>query len=423
MNRTRRDIIRALGAVTAVGVAGLPVEARAASGRVVVIGGGFGGATAAKYLRLWSTGLDVTLVERDAQFVSCPLSNRILAGTTTLADLTRGYGELASKHGVTVVRDEAVAIDVVAQTVALAGGKSLPYDRLIVSAGVDLDYSGIPGLREESARGRVLHAWKAGPQTVALRRQLEAMPDGGVFALTVPKAPYRCPPGPYERACQAAWYLKLNKPKSKVLVLDANDKVVSKEVLFRKAWEELYPGMVEYVPNSELVDVDAQTLTAKLQFDEIKADVLNVIPPMKAASVAERAGLITANNKWCGVDFLTYESLVRKNIHVLGDAILAAPQMPKSGHMANQQAKVCAAAVIALLRGEGANARPIINNTCYSFVTGADVIHIASVHQYDAEKKTMVVVPGSGGLSIAPNELEGRYAEAWGRNIWADMLG
>ena len=166
-----------------------------------------------------------------------------------------------------------------------------------------------------------------------------------------------------------------------------------------------------------------QTLTAKLQFDEVKADVLNVIPPMKAAAIAERTGLITANNKWCGVDFLSYESLAQKNIHVLGDAILAAPQMPKSGHMANQHAKVCAAAVIALLRGDGVNAHPVINNTCYSFVTGADVIHIASVHQYDVEKKTMVTVPGSGGLSIAPNELEGRYAEAWGRNIWADMLG
>ncbi len=423
MNRNRRHFIRAVGAATVASVAGLPLSAQAASGRVVVIGGGFGGATAAKYLRLWSTGIDVTLVERNAEFVSCPLSNRILAGTTTLADLTRGYGDLASKHGVNVLHDEVVGIDAAGRTVTLASGKSLPYDRLIVSSGLDLDYSSIPGLREESTRERVLHAWKAGPQTLALRRQLEAMPDGGVFAVTVPKAPYRCPPGPYERACQVAWYFKLNKPKSKVLILDANDKVVSKEALFRKAWEEMYPGIVEYLPNSELVDVDVQTLTAKLQFDEVKADVLNVIPPMKAAAIAERTGLITANNKWCGVDFLSYESLAQKNIHVLGDAILAAPQMPKSGHMANQHAKVCAAAVIALLRGDSVNARPVINNTCYSFVTGADVIHIASVHQYDVEKKTMLTVPGSGGLSIAPNELEGRYAEAWARNIWADMLG
>lgn len=423
MSRNRREFLRAVGAVTAVGMAGLPVTAKAASGRVVVVGGGFGGATAAKYLRLWSTDLDVTLVERDAQFVSCPLSNRILAGTTTLADLTRGYGDLTSKYGVKVLRDEATAIDPAKQTVTLASGKSLPYDRLIVSPGVDLDYSGIPGLKDDAARERVLSAWKAGPQTVALRKQIESMADGGVVAITVPKAPYRCPPGPYERACQIAWYLKLNKPKSKVMILDANEKVVSKEALFRKAWEDLYPGLVEYVPNSELADVDAKALTAKLQFDEIKADVLNVIPPMKAAAIAERTGLITANNKWCGVDFLTYESTAQKNIHVLGDAIVAAPLMPKSGHMANQHAKVCAAAVIALLRGDSVNAHPVINNTCYSFVTGADVIHISSVHQYDAEKKTMTVVPGSGGLSIAPNELEGRYAEAWSRNIWSDMLG
>lgn len=423
MSRNRREFIRAVGAVAAAGMAGLPMTAKAATGRVVVIGGGFGGATAAKYLRLWSTDLDVTLVERDAQFVSCPLSNRILAGTTTLADLTRGYGDLTSKHGVKVLRDEATAIDPAKQTVTLASGKSLPYDRLIVSPGVDLDYSGISGLKDDAARERVLSAWKAGPQTVALRKQIESMADGGVVAITVPKAPYRCPPGPYERACQIAWYLKLNKPKSKVMILDANEKVVSKEALFRKAWEDLYPGLVEYVPNSELADVDAKTLTAKLQFDEIKADVLNVIPPMKAAAIAERTGLITANNKWCGVDFLTYESTAQKNIHVLGDAIVAAPLMPKSGHMANQHAKVCAAAVIALLRGDTVNANPVINNTCYSFITGADVIHIASVHQYDAEKKTMTVVPGSGGLSIAPNELEGRYAEAWGRNIWSDMLG
>ncbi|MBX9965620.1 MAG: FCSD flavin-binding domain-containing protein [Burkholderiales bacterium] len=423
MSRNRREFMRAMGAVAAAGIAGVPMTAKAASGRVVVIGGGFGGATAAKYLKLWSTDLDVTLVERDAQFISCPLSNRILAGTTTLADLTRGYGDLSAKYGVKVLRDEATAVDPAKQTVTLASGKSLPYDRLILSPGVDLDYSGIAGLKDEAARERVLAAWKAGPQTVALRRQIESMADGGVVAITVPKVPYRCPPGPYERACQIAWYLKLNKPKSKVLILDANEKVVSKEALFRKAWEDLYPGLVEYVPNSELADVDATTLTAKLQFDEVKADVLNVIPPMKAAAIAERAGLITANNKWCGIDFLTYESTAQKNIHVLGDAIVAAPLMPKSGHMANQHAKICAAAVIALLRGDSVNAHPVINNTCYSFVTGADVIHIASVHQYDAEKKTMLVVPGSGGLSIAPNELEGRYAEAWGRNIWSDMLG
>ena len=424
MNWTRRAFVRALG--LSAGATLLPASARGQSGktgRVVVIGGGFGGATAAKYLRLWSPDIDVTLVERSPTFVSCPLSNRVLAGTATLTDLTRGYGDLSARHGVRVLQDEAVEIDPVKQAVRLGSGKSLSYDRLIVSPGVDLDYGSLPGMQRSGAQERVLHAWKAGPQTLALRRQLEAMPDGGVYVITVPRAPYRCPPGPYERVCQVAWYFKTNKPRSKVLVLDANDKVVSKEGLFKRVWEETYTGMVEYVPNAELVDVEVDTLTAKLQFDDVRADVLNVVPPMKAAAIAERTGLITANRKWCEVDFLTYESVAHRNIHVLGDATLSAPLMPKSGHMANQHAKVCAAAVISLLHGSPVNDEPMLNNTCYSFVTGADVIHIASVHRFDAAQRTMVVVPGSGGLSVAPNELEGRYAEAWAQNIWADMLG
>ncbi|MEQ1882059.1 MAG: FCSD flavin-binding domain-containing protein, partial [Burkholderiales bacterium] len=260
-------------------------------------------------------------------------------------------------------------------------------------------------------------------QTVALRRQLEAMRDGGVFALTIPKAPYRCPPGPYERACQVAWYFKTHKPRSKVLILDANEDVVSKKALFTKIWAERYPGIVEYRPNSELVGVDVGTLTARLTFDDVKADVLNIIPPQRAGNIARDAGLITVNNKWCGVDFLTYESLALKNVHVLGDAIMAAPLMPKSGHMANQHAKVCAAAIVALLHGEEVNAQPLLTNTCYSFVSDKDVIHVASVHAYNPDKKTMEVVSGASGVSTEANELEGHYAEAWGRNIWADMLG
>lgn len=416
----RRSFLGTAGALAVGALAGV-APARASAGHVVVVGGGFAGATAAKYLRLWSPDIRVTLVERNADLVSCPMSNRVLAGMAELSDLTRGYGGLV-RYGVEVVRGEVTGIDPAARRVFLAGDRQIGYDRLVMAPGVDLDYGAIAGLREESAREAVLHAWKAGPQTVALRRQLEAMPDGGVFVLTVPKAPYRCPPGPYERACQVAWYLSRHKPRSKVIILDANDKVVSKELLFKAAWNEIYPGMVEHVPNSELVDVDVATLTAKLQFDEVKADVLNVVPPMKAGLVAERAGLITTNGRWCAVDFLTYESTVAPGVHVLGDAILAAPLMPKSAHMANQQAKVCAAALVELLHGGRLNPEPVVNNTCYSFVTGADVIHIASVHRYDADKKTMLVVPGSGGLSVAPNELEGRYAEAWSRNILADAL-
>jgi len=249
------------------------------------------------------------------------------------------------------------------------------------------------------------------------------MANGGVYAMTIPKAPYRCPPGPYERACQVAWYFKSSKPRSKVLILDANEDVVSKKGLFMKAWSERYAGIVEYRPNSELTGVDAATLTAKLTFEDVKADVLNVVPPQRAGRIAADAQLITANNRWCGVDFLTYESSALKNVHVLGDAIMAAPQMPKSGHMANQHAKVCAAAVVALMHGEPVNSQPLITNTCYSFVSDREVIHVASVHAYSPEKRTMEIVPGSSGVSSVASELEGQYAEAWGRNIWSDMLG
>jgi sulfide dehydrogenase [flavocytochrome c] flavoprotein chain len=422
MSLSRRQFLKQLSAAAGAAAAVSSTRVFSASARVVVIGGGFGGATAAKYLRVWAPDIQVTLVERNREFISCPLSNRVLAGQADLLDLTRGYGALSGKYGITLVHDEVVAIDPDKQQVVLEAGDPLPYDRLILSPGVDLLLDEIPGLKDAAARERVLHAWKAGAQTMALRRQLEAMPDGGVYAITIPKAPYRCPPGPYERACQVAWYFKAEKPKSKVLILDANDKVQSKEALFTAVWKEAYGGMVEYRPNSTLLDVDARTLTAKLEFEDVKADVLNVVPPQRAARIAADTGLITANNKWVGIDFVTYESVARKNIHVLGDAILAAPLMPKSGHMANQHGKVAAAAVSSLLQGGTPNPSPVINNTCYSFVSDKQVIHVASVHRYDVEKKTMVVAPGAAGVSAGPNELEGSYAESWAKNIWADML-
>ncbi len=423
MSYSRRKFLKHTSAASiALGLTGRVSRALAATPRVVVIGGGFGGATAARHIRTWAPDVGVTLVERNPRFISCPLSNRVLAGQVSIADLTRDYDGL-SRAGVERVQDEAVAIDPDLRQVRLAGGRVLPYDKLIVSPGVDLLTGQIPGLAAPGAQERILHAWKAGPQTVALRAQLEAIPDGGVYVITIPKAPYRCPPGPYERACQVAWYFKTQKPKSKVVILDANDKVVSKEALFTKVWKEWYPGIVEYRPNSTLVDVDAKTLTAKLEFEDVKADVLNVVPPQRAAKIAVDAGLVNANDKWCTVDFLTFESTARKDIHVLGDAILAAPQMPKSGHMANQHGKVAAAAVIAALRGEAPNPNPIVNNTCYSFVSDKQVIHVASVHRYDPEKRTLLVAPGASGVSAEANELEGRYAEAWGLNIWADTLG
>jgi sulfide dehydrogenase [flavocytochrome c] flavoprotein chain len=423
----RRQFVQTAGAGSVLGVAGLLSGCATMGGsgaKVVVVGGGYGGATAAKYVRMWSDyGIDVTLVEPNAAFVSCPISNLVIGGVKTLADITTPYDNLASRHGVKLVRDMVTRIDADKRMVKLAGGGELPYDRLILSPGVDFMWETLPGMAKPGAQDKVLHAWKAGAQTVALRRQLEAMPDGGVYALSIPLAPYRCPPGPYERACQVAHYFSKAKPKSKVLILDANDDVTSKGPLFKKAWAERYKGIVEYRPKHAVVDVDAATNTLKFEFnDDVKASVLNVIPDMRAGEVAVKTGLATANKRWCEVDFLTHESKAAKNIHVLGDSIQIAALMPKSGHMANQHGKTCAAAVVALLTGKQPNALPIYNNTCYSFVSDEDVVHVASVHRYDAAQKTMVTVPGSGGVSSAANELEGRYALAWARNIWADTL-
>ncbi len=419
----RRQFIQALGAATALtGCASLGAGNK---GKVVVVGGGYGGATAAKYLRMWSGGaLDVTLVEPNAQFISCPLSNLVLGGSRQIADLTIGYDNLASRHGVRVIRDFVQAIDADKRIVRLAGGGTLPYERLILSPGVDFMWDMLPGMKTPEAQQKVLHAWKAGPQTVALRKQLEAMPDGGTFVIAIPQAPYRCPPGPYERACQVAHYFSQAKRKSKVLILDANDDVTSKGGLFKKVWSERYAGLIEYQPKFVAADVDAAINTVISDFgDKVQATVLNVIPSQRAGNIAVQSGLANMNKRWCEVDYLTFESTQAKNIHVLGDAIQIAPAMPKSGHMANQHAKVCAAAVIDLLNGRMPDLSPMINNACYSFVSDKDVIHVASVHAYSVEKKTFVTVPGSGGLSIAPNALEGEYAMSWARTIWADLLG
>jgi NADPH-dependent 2,4-dienoyl-CoA reductase/sulfur reductase-like enzyme len=424
MTLSRREFIKRLSAAGS--AAALPgcagMQDTPAIGRVVVIGGGYSGATAAKYIRLWSPDIAVTLVEREPVFISCPLSNLVLGGSRTLADISVGYDGL-HKRGIDIVRDTAIAIDPANQQVRLQGGSTLRYDRLIVAPGVDFMFDQVAGLSSVEAQTRVLHAWKAGPQTVALRQQLEAMRNGGVYALHIPIAPYRCPPGPYERACQVAHYFKQAKPQSKVLILDANPDVVSKKGLFMAAWNGRYQGIVEYRPNSELLEVDSRGLTVKLLGGDVKADVLNIVPPQRAGAIAESAGLITANNRWCEIDWLSYESKASKNIHVLGDATLSAPAMPKSGHIANQQAKVCAAAIIALMHNQPVNELPVFNNTCYSFIDDREVMHVASVHRYDAGKKTMLPVEGSGGLSSAPSVEEGAYAQGWARNIWSDMLG
>ena len=423
----RREFVNSVSVSSALGILGQLSGCAGTSGsrpRVVVVGGGYGGATAAKYVRMWSGyGIDVTLIEPQANFISCPLSNLVIGGSRRMADITTPYDGLVSRHGVRLLHDRAIRIDPDKRLVVLASGDELAYDRLILSPGVDFMWDSLPGMASDGARDKVLHAWKAGTQTVALRKQLQDMPDGGVYALSIPLAPYRCPPGPYERACQVARYFSQAKPKSKVLIFDANEDITSKGPLFRKAWAERYKGLIEYHPSHKVVDVDAATHTLKFEFhDDVKAAVLNVIPDTRAGDIAVQTGLATANKRWCEVDFLTFESIAAKNIHVLGDAIQIAPVMPKSGHMANQHGKTCAAAVVALLTGRQPNPQPIYNNVCYSFVSDKEVVHVASVHRYDAAKKTMLTVPGAGGLSGAASELEGQYAVAWARNIWADTL-
>lgn len=419
---TRRSLLKGLAAAAAApaSLLGCTSSVPRAKAHVVVVGGGFGGATTAKYLRMWSQGeVEVTLIERNTHFVSCPISNLVLGGYRELADISVGYDNLSTKWGVRVIVDEATSIDTVKRTVGTARHGVLSYDRLVLSPGVDFIPNAVPGL--EGNHEQIPHAWKAGPQTVLLRRQLEAMADGGVFAIHIPKAPYRCPPGPYERACVVASYLRQAKPRSKLLVLDANPEIQSKKALFTKAFEG-YKGLVEYVPNSELRSVDAASHTLELEFERVRAEVLNVIPPMRAGNIATRTGLPLVNGRWVEVDWLTMEAKGVAGVHVLGDALLAAPAMPKSGHMANQHGKVAAAAILDLLAGKAPNPAPVVMNTCYSFVDGQNVIHVASVHQFDAAKRQPMPVDGAGGLSVAANEREGRYALDWASNIWADML-
>ena len=426
LHPTRRRLLAAGAAAGGLaGLAGFTLSGCASTstgpsiGRVVVVGAGFGGATAARYLRMWGGNVDVTLIDRNTSFVSCPMSNLVLGGYKQMADITRGYEGLRAM-GVKVLQGEVVAVDAAAKKLRLASGAELPYDRLVLSPGVDFMNEQVGGLTAALDSGKVLHSWKAGPQTVALRKQLEAMPDGGVYAMSIPKAPYRCPPGPYERACMVASYLKTAKPRAKVLVLDANPEITSKKGLFERAFAQHYAGIIEYRANAELKEVAGGV--AKFEFEDVKADVLNVIPPQRAGDIARSAGLVNVNSRWVGVDWLTMEATAAPGIHVLGDATFSAPAMPKSGHMANQHAKVAAAAIIQLLKGEPVNAAPVMANTCYSFVTASDVVHVASVHQYDAKDKTLKPVPGSGGVSAAASAIEGRYALSWADNIWDDML-
>ena len=392
--------------------------------KVVVVGGGYGGATAAKYIRLLSDyRIDVMLIEPNRSFISCPVSNLVLSGDRTMADITTPYAGLSGRHGVRIVHDRVAAVDAEKRQLRLDGGSTVSYDKLVLAPGVDMLWDRVQGLQAANAAGQILHAWKAGPETVALRQQLVAMRDGGTFAMVIPEAPYRCPPGPYERASMVADYFKRHKPKSKVLILDGNPDVTSKGPLFKKAWAEIHPGMIEYRAQHRAVAVDAKTNTVKFEVDaDVRADVLNVIPPMRAGNLVVQAGLANANARWCHVNFLNFESTAAKHIHVIGDAIQVAAGMPKSGHMANSHAKVAAAAIVAELQGLELNPHPMLTNVCMSYVDATHVIHVASVHEFVPTQKTFATIGGSGGVSDVRSDLEGAYAQGWARNIWADTL-
>ena len=421
--RRFNQLAGAAAAATSLGVGACATQP-ASKGRAVVIGGGFGGATAAKYLRALDPAIEVTLVEPSQTFYTCPFSNYVLAGFKSMNDIAHNYSALRDKHGVRVVHDTATAIDPTAKTVRLAGGGTLSYDKLVVSPGIDIRWNALEGYNEAAAEV-MPHAWKAGPQTTLLRRQLEAMPNGGLVILTPPANPFRCPPGPYERTAMIAHYLKTTKPRSKILVLDAKDQF-SKQGLFTAGWKAVYGDMIEWVPLSKdgkVVRAIPGEMTVVSEFGQRhKGAVVNVIPPQFAGQIARDAGLANQTG-WCQVDPVTFESAVHKNIHVIGDASIAGA-MPKSGFAANSQGKVAALAIVNALNGREM-AAPTFVNTCYSLIAPDYGISVADV--YRLTPQGIVAAPNAGGVSPANADMtfrnaEARYAESWyasmSREIW-----
>lgn len=408
----RRFLQAGAMSVAALGAAQVPVFGQARR-RVIVIGGGWGGATAAKYVRLTDPSIEVTLLEPNKEFISCPFSNLVLAGVESLKSLTLNYNGLR-KHGVKIRHEAAAAIEPDKKLVRV-GKDSLAYDRLIVSPGIDFQWEQIDGLAQ--AKDTVLHAWKAGPQTVQLAQQLQALPDGGVVVMTVPLVAYRCPPGPYERASMIGWFLKTKKPKSKLIVLDANKDIVSKTGLFKAVFKE-YEANIDYRPSqkAEKIDVGAKEITTETG-DKVKYDVVNVIPPQRAGAIAVDTDLVGGDKRWCEVDHVSYESVKQKNIHVVGDATIGLP-VPKSGNVANAMGKICATAVVQLLNGkEVPQIAP--GNTCYSWVSDKEAIAVVNAYKIDNGKVVQIEQKLTPGKSVgtAQNSL------AWRASIWNDVLG
>jgi sulfide dehydrogenase [flavocytochrome c] flavoprotein subunit len=422
----RREFVKLAGAATALGTMGFPlIGFGAPKAKVVVVGGGYSGAIAAKYIRMYAPDIEVTLIEKEKEYISCPFSNEVISGERDIKSLTFTYAGLA-KHGVNVVTDEVVEIDAAKKTVKTKGGKSFEADYLVVAPGIAFKWGAIPGY-DEAASETIPHAWKAGPQTLLLKKQIDAMKDGGLAIIVAPANPFRCPPGPYERAAQMAFALKHHgKNKSKVMILDAKD-AFSKQGLFTAGWKHNYGDMIEWVGASaggKVESIDAKTRTVKGEFDEYKPDVLNVIPPQKAGPIAEKAGL-TDEKGWCPVHGATFESKKAAGVYVVGDACIAGA-MPKSGYAANTQAKVAAANIAAAVLGLKI-AKPALTNTCYSLIAPDYGISVAGVYGIGPDGN-IVDVQGSGGISPADASLETRKREAvyglsWYDNIVADTFG
>ncbi len=423
---SRRGFLKATGGMAAVGAAGISFPQIALGGQksVVVVGGGAAGAVAAKSLKAADSDLKVTLIEANEHYYTCFMSNEVLGGGRDIATLKHGYGNMAN-HGIDVVHATATGVDAEARTVATDNGGSHAYDRLIVSPGIDLKWNAIEGY-DEAAGEAMPHAWMAGPQTALLRQQLEAMDDGGTFIICPPGNPFRCPPGPYERICQVAHYFKEHKPKSKILVLDAKDKF-SKMGLFTQGWERRYDGMIEWVSGTDtaggIESVDPAEMSVTTLFgDTHKGGVVNVIPPQHAGQIAHAAGL-TDDSGWCPVHLDTFESKLVPNVHVVGDASIATG-LPKSGYAANSEAKVCAAAVAALLAGEEPGT-PSYVNTCYSLIAPDYGISVAAVYRINEDKSKIAKVAGGltpSDASDAMLQREVQYAYSWYNNIVADMF-
>jgi len=419
---SRRTFIKATAATAASALLPMPSIAQGAAGRVVVVGGGFAGASCARFLKAIDPRLNVTLVEVNRTFTACPFSNVVIAGLRDLKAQQFGYDKVAAT-GVTLAFAEATGVDPKARSVTLGNGTRLDYDRLVVAPGIDIRWDGLPGYTEAAAE-RMPHAWKAGGQTLHLRSQLESMTDGGTVVMTAPANPFRCPPGPYERASLIAYFLKTKKPKSKLLVLDAKD-AFSKQRLFQNAWKELYPNLewVSLSKGGKVTSVDVGAMTLVTDFGRHKADVANVIPPQKAGRIAEVAG-VTDRSGWCPIDPVSFESRLQPNIHVVGDATIAGA-MPKSAFSANAQAKICAAAVAKLLAGQKPD-EPKLANTCYSLIAPDYGISIAGV--YRAADGQLRDVEGAGGVSpidapAAFRAQEANFANGWFNTITAEVFG